>query len=269
MTGPLLRALGGADVAGTWSIGAEAWSVPAALVLAAAAVVLRRTRPGGLAGWDLVPALAAGVLPSLVHGSSGADGVDLARHVLPLAAAGGVLVVAAAGERLRPLGWSALGLLVLSLVAGLVRDPAGPVELLTVPAGTALLVAGAARMRRRPALGSWPWTGPAVLVGLVPSLVLSATGGSVLRVALLAVGTAGLLLVAVRLRWQAPVVLASLVLAAHAVVQLAPWVAAAYQVVPRWATLAVVGAVLLAVGARYEARVRDVVGLRRRVASLR
>lgn len=264
VVGPLLRALGGTGVAAT-----ELWSLPAALVLAGAALVLRTTRPAGAAGWDLVPALAAGVLPSLLHASSGQDGVDLLRHLLALVACAAVLVAAAAGERLRPLGWSALGLLVLVLVVGLARDPLGPVELLTVPAGAALLAAGALRMRRRPALGSWPWAGPGVGVALVPSLALSATGGSVLRVALLAVGAAGLLLVAVRLRWQAPVVLASLVLAVHAVAQLAPWVAAAYQVVPRWATLAVVGAVLLAVGARYEARVRDVVGLRRRVASLR
>lgn len=263
VVGPLLRALGGTDVA------TEVWSVPAALVLAGAAVVLRTSRPRGLDGWDLVPALAAGVLPSLLHASSGTDAVELLRHLVALAVCAAVLVAAAAGERLRPLGWSALGILVLVLVAGLARDLLGPVELLTVPPGAALLAAGALRMRREPALGSWPWAGPGVTVALLPSLALSAAGGSALRVALLAVGTAGLLLVAVRLRWQAPVVLASLVLAVHAVVQLAPWVAAAYQVVPRWATLAVVGAVLLAVGARYEARVRDVVGLRRRVASLR
>lgn len=264
VVGPLVRAVGGTDAAST-----ELWSVPSALVLVGAALVLRTSRPRGLGGWDLVPALAAGVLPSLLHASSGTDAVDLLRHLAALAVCAGVLVATAAGERLRPLGWSALGLLVLALVAGLGRDLLGPVELLTVPAGAALLAAGALRMRREPALGSWPWAGPGAAVALLPSLVLSATGGSVLRVALLAVGTAGLLLVAVRLRWQAPVVLASLVLAVHAVVQLAPWVAAAYQVVPRWATLAVVGAVLLAVGARYEARVRDVVGLRRRVASLR
>jgi len=77
------------------------------------------------------------------------------------------------------------------------------------------------------------------------------------------------LLAGVRWGRQAPVVVAAGVLTVHAVVQLSPFVALAYQAVPRWASLALVGLVLLALGARYEARVRDVVSLRRRVATLR
>ncbi len=103
----------------------------------------------------------------------------------------------------------------------------------------------------------------------MPSLVLATTAGPAARTALLTVGAAVVLVEGVRRRWQAPVLVAATVLAVHAVVQLSPFVALAYQAVPRWASLALVGLVLLALGARYEARVRDVVSLRRRVATLR
>ena len=160
-------------------------------------------------------------------------------------------------------------MLALATLLGASGGLDGPVELLTLPAAAALALAGASTMRRSPALGSWPWMGPAAALALVPSLVLATGVGPVSRTALLTVGAAVVLVEGVRRRWQAPVVVAATVLAVHAVVQLSPFVALAYQAVPRWASLALVGLVLLALGARYEARVRDVVSLRRRVATLR
>jgi hypothetical protein len=69
-------------------------------------------------------------------------------------------------------------------------------------------------------------------------------------------------------RLQAPLVIGSAVLVADAVVQLAPYLAAFYDVVPRWVTIGAVGLVLLAAGATYEQRVRDLRRVGRRVAGL-
>jgi hypothetical protein len=58
------------------------------------------------------------------------------------------------------------------------------------------------------------------------------------------------------------------VLAVDALVQLAPYLAAAYDVMPRWLTIGIVGLLLLASGARYEQRVRDLRRVGRHVARL-
>jgi hypothetical protein len=71
------------------------------------------------------------------------------------------------------------------------------------------------------------------------------------------------------MRWQAPLLIGALVLAVHAVVQLAPWLVAAYAAVPRWVSLGLLGALLLAFGARYERRLRDLRVVRVRVAGMR
>ena len=265
LAGPALRAFVGSQV--------EVWSVPSALVLAALAVVLSRPAWSGSGATGLVPwaglvALVVGTVPSLAVGA-GEGGLPLARHLGVVVLAGAVLVIRSRSARPGPLGWGATALLALATVLGATGGLDGPVELITLPAAAALALAGASTMGRSPALGSWPWIGPAAAMALVPSLLLATTAGPAARTALLTVGAAVVLVEGVRRRWQAPVLVAATVLAVHAVVQLSPFVALAYQAVPRWASLALVGLVLLALGARYEARVRDVVSLRRRVATLR
>ena len=265
LAGPAVRASVGTQV--------EVWSLPSAVVLAGVAVVLSRPEwvgsgAVGLAPWTGLVALVVGTAPSLAVGT-GEGALPLARHLGVVVLAGAVLVVRSRGDRPGPLGWGATAVLALAAVLGATGGLDGPVELITLPAAGALALAGASTMRRSPALGSWPWIGPAATAALVPSLVLATTAGPVARTALLTVGAAVVLVEGVRRRWQAPVLVAATVLAVHAVVQLSPFVALAYQAVPRWASLALVGLVLLALGARYEARVRDVVSLRRRVATLR
>ncbi len=279
--GPLLRALRGQELV-------ESWSLPAALVLAGAGVVALRRLPLGRTGpaWALVPALLVAVLPTLLVGSAGLAGADgtggifgwdeggvlLVRHLAVVVVAGSVLAwsVRCAQDRpLGPLAWTAVAALTAGLLLGLVRPSSGPVEALSVPAGLFVLATGLLRMSRLPALGSWPWLGPGLAVALLPSLALAVGEGSVPRTVPLAVAAAAAVVVGVTRGWQAPVLEGAGVLVVHALVQLAPWLGAAYDVVPRWATLALIGSLLLGVGARYEARVRDVVTLRRRVAALR
>jgi hypothetical protein len=69
-------------------------------------------------------------------------------------------------------------------------------------------------------------------------------------------------------RLQAPLLLGSGVLALDALVQLAPYLAAAYDAVPRWVTIGALGLLLLAAGATYEQRVRDLRRVGRQVARL-
>ncbi len=186
--------------------------------------------------------------------------------------AGSVLLWSVWDARTRPLGplaWTGVAVLAAAALLGLLRPSAGPVEALSVPAGAFVVAVGLVRMSRLPALGSWPWLGPGLAVALLPSLVLAIGAESVPRTVALALAAAAVVVLGVARSWQAPVLVGAGVLVVHALVQLAPWLAAAYDVVPRWATLALVGALLLGVGARYEARVRDAVSLRRRVAALR
>ena len=64
--------------------------------------------------------------------------------------------------------------------------------------------------------------------------------------------------VGLRLRWQALIAPAASCLCAVVLAQLEPYAVGA----PRWLTLAIVGALLIATGARYERRLKDARSLR-------
>ena len=85
------------------------------------------------------------------------------------------------------------------------------------------------------------------------------------------VGIAGLvvLVAGVRGRLQAPLAIGAAALAVDALAQLLPALAAAYDAVPRWTLIAAAGALLLALGATYERRIRDVRTLGRKFGGLR
>jgi hypothetical protein len=119
-------------------------------------------------------------------------------------------------------------------------------------------------------VGSWPALGPALAVGLLPSLLLALDDtGTAPRAAGLVVLAGGVVLAGARYRLQAPVVAGAVVLAVHAVVHLAPYVAAFYTQAGLWATLGSVGAVLMLVGASHERRIAQLRGVRLRLAALR
>jgi hypothetical protein len=157
---------------------------------------------------------------------------------------------------------------VLGASVGLARDVAGPAETLTVPLAALLLALGVQRMRRR-SVSSWHALGPGLAVLLLPSLLLASVVGGAWRVVALALVATAAVVAGLALRWQAPLLAGGAVLVVHAVVQLAPWLAQAYEALPRWLTLGLAGALLLALGARYERRLRDLRAVRVRVAAMR
>ena len=142
-------------------------------------------------------------------------------------------------------------------------------EAYTLPPALALLALGGYRLRTGRELRSWPALGPGLVLALAPSVVVAADGGPLLRVVVLALAAGGTVLAGAHRQLAAPVAVGGTALAAHAVVQLGPWLAELGTSVPRWTVLAVVGALLLLVGATYERQVTRLRAAAVRLASLR
>lgn len=127
------------------------------------------------------------------------------------------------------------------------------IEVYTLPLAALALVVGGIRLRRYPTAPSWTTVGPGLSAALVPSALATFSDDGLTRplvVLLVAVLTT---IGGTALRWQAPVVTGVVAAVLVAVAQLGPYVLLA----PRSLSLAVGGAVLLALGARYEQRRRD------------
>jgi len=159
-------------------------------------------------------------------------------------------------------GWPASILLTASSWVRLADAHVDTPEAYTVPPALLLLGFGLLRRHRDHQIGSWAAYSPALLLGLVPSLVRAVTDPGSTRPLLLGLAALAVLAVGVARRLQAPLVVGGVVLAVDAVVQLAPYLVAVYDAVPRWVTIGVVGLALVGAGATYERRVQDL----RRVA---
>ncbi|HSK27389.1 MAG TPA: hypothetical protein VK894_10820 [Jiangellales bacterium] len=232
--------------------------VAAAALVAAQVQPVRRDR-------DLRPGLEIGGAVAAVVALAWSTGAPW-WLAATLTLVGAALVVAAlvADDR-RWAGWP--GGLLLAAASWVRLSDAGvdDVEAYTLPSALALLVVGVLAMRRDPARASLPTLGPGLLLALGPSLVLSVQDPVSVRGLL--TGLAGLALVAagVALRWGAVLVAGGVVTAVLAVRHLTPVAAG----LPRWVLLGVAGAALLAVGATWEQRRRDVGAAARYVAALR
>ncbi|HEX2145963.1 MAG TPA: hypothetical protein VHG10_15800 [Glycomyces sp.] len=195
------------------------------------------------------------------------DGMNLYAPLGFLAYAIALAVAALATERgrighvLASCGAATAAQLLLTAYAG-----ASAVEYYTVPPAALLLGVGLWLLRRNPETGSWAALAPAVAVGFGPSLALALgpDGEPLRRIAVGAVALALLLLAANR-RWQAPLVLTTLVLTVLAVNE----IALAWSLVPKWAPLALGGAILITAGATLEQRRRDLARLSRSVKAMR
>jgi hypothetical protein len=178
----------------------------------------------------------------------------------------------------------AVALAVAASWTGLRLD-AGPPEVWTLPLAVLLLIQGQVRFEKftrtaaRPGgvAASWAAYGPGLVVLLLPSLYLnvlsavssSSAEGSILRQSGLILLAAAVLVVGARHRLQAPVLLGAGVLIVQAGVVLSPWIAELAGAVPLWGWLAAVGLALIVLGARYEARVRQLRMVRLRLGALR
>lgn len=265
--------------AASWRAGVAPFTAPAALVYAAALA----SASGAAAEWTpartallvLVVAAAAALLAARLGGS---------RTTVPVEAVGGALGlfavalavtdppmlalvlalcgVIAAGTALRterrPVGYAATALFVLAAWVRLAAWDVGTPEAYTLPVSVPALLVGALRRRRDPQASSWTAYGPGLAVTLLPSLVAAWADPHWTRPLLL--GTAALLvtLLGARHHLQAPLVLGGSALALVTLHELAPYVVQVTGALPRWAPPALAGLLLLALGATYEQRIRDV-----------
>ena len=273
-TGPrdLRAAAGAAAVACACGL---AWAGPASagwpahhaayvvLGVAAGAVALGLRAPGvdrsvEYAGYGAAaPAvfLAAGDAPSL-------------SVVLGLA---GVLAAAPALRADRRPG-AAYAATVLMIAASWVRLGASDVhvpEAYTLPVTAAALTVGWLRRRRDPAASSWAAYGAGLAATLLPSLLAAWDDPRWPRPLLLGAGALAVTLLGARHRLRAPLLLGGAVLVLDALHELAPYVVQMLGFLPRWLPLALAGVALLAVGATYERRLRDVRRVRGLVRRMR
>lgn len=211
-----------AGVAALWRSTETVAMELAALPAAGIAVVFAATRP-------VTASLASGLLGAILLA------VSLRPDRRPAAYAGIASVQLAA--------W-------IALFDGGVTAP----EAYTGPLSILLLAVGA--LRRRTGAGSWSAYGPGLLLTAVPSL-LEATGSGGLRTLLLGTAALALVLLGARSRLQAPLTIGAAVLLVLALNEIGPAVLGLLADLPRWLPPAVGGAVLLAVGATYERRLRD------------
>ena len=158
----------------------------------------------------------------------------------------------------RPAAWAAAALFALAAWVRLAAWGVTAPEAYTVPVSVPALVMGVLRRRRDPRASSWGAYGPALAATLLPSLAAAWTDAYATRPWLLGAAALLVTLVGARHRLRAPLLLGGSVLVLDALHELAPYLVQIAGVLPRWVPPALAGLLLLAVGATYERRLRDV-----------
>ncbi|WP_374387106.1 SCO7613 C-terminal domain-containing membrane protein [Streptomyces sp. D2-8] len=265
--------------AASWRAGVAPFTAPAALVFAAALA----SASGAAAGWPpartalpvlLVPAAAALLAARLgasratvpveaVGAALGLFAVALAvtdppMLALVLALCGVIAAGTALRAERRPVGYAATALFVLAAWVRLAAWDVGTPEAYTLPVTVPALLVGALRRRRDPQASSWTAYGPGLAATLVPSLVAAWADPHWTRPLLLGIAALLVTLLGARYHLRAPLVLGGSVLALVTLHELAPYVVQVTGALPRWAPPALAGLLLLALGATYEQRIRDV-----------
>ncbi|MET7379205.1 hypothetical protein ABZT08_10275 [Streptomyces sp. NPDC005526] len=170
--------------------------------------------------------------------------------------------VIAAGTAVRPdrrqAGYAAAALFVLAGWVRLASWGVATPEAYTLPVAVPALVVGVLRRRRDPLASSWTAYGPGLATGLLPSLGAAWSDPHWPRPLLLGAAALLLTLLGARHRLRAPLLLGGAVLALDALHELAPYLVQVTDALPRWVPPALAGLLLLAVGATYERRLRDV-----------
>ena len=265
--------------AASWRADVAPFTAPAALVHAAALA----SASGAAADWPpartalpvLVVAGAAALLAARLGGSrttvpveatGAAVGLfavaltvsDQPMLALVLALCGVIAAGTALRDGRRPVGYAATALFVLAAWVRLAAWDVDTPEAYTLPVTVPALLVGALHRRRDPQVSSWTAYGPGLAVTLLPSLAAAWADPYWTRPLLL--GGAALLvtLLGARHHLQAPLVLGGSALALVTLHELAPYVVQVTGALPRWAPPALAGLLLLALGATYEQRIRDV-----------
>jgi hypothetical protein len=252
----------------------ELWILPAALVLVATSMVWTRRRalPFWVARFGVPAAVALVALGSVVCLLALPGDGAAARLLVASAALCAAAIVAAVCNRVPvdAASWlSSVSALVVVGITGLATSAADPFELATAPLALTLIVSGVVALHRERAARSWPHLGPGIAVLLVPPLLADFGSTELWRVIALGVLSVIVVVAAIALRWQAPLVVGATVLIVHALAQSWPWIQGLYSAVPWWIWLGVGGIVLIAVAARYEHRVRNLRSFVGSIAALR
>ncbi|MFP3966854.1 hypothetical protein SMC26_31410 [Actinomadura fulvescens] len=182
---------------------------------------------------------------------------------------GGVLAFAVAlrADRRPAAGWVCSVLMVAAWWVRLGTSEITTPEAYTLPVSVALLVLGFLRRRSAETTpSSWAAYGPGLAATLVPSLLAAEPGDP--RALILAAAALAITLAGAWTRLQAPLVLGGAVLVLDAARQVAPYAMEAVVRLPGWFPVAVIGLVVLVVGATYEHRLRDLRRLRDAVTRL-
>lgn len=263
---PVLAAvavLAGGFAATHWPYLASGRGDAAGLTLALfAAGVLMAARVAGRNEVSRVTLEATAVLAGLVAAFLPTSGAVVAFTVTVL---GTALAVVATLNRDRDLaGWAAVGVLGVATLIRVVEDIRAP-ELYTIPAALLLVGAGVWRLRADEQAGSVRALSSGLVLGLLPSLLLTLDEPVSLRGALIAAAGLAVLGAGVGLHWAAPLVAGAATTAVLAVRHLGPVV----EGLPRWISLGTVGVLLLLVGITWEARLRDLRAASRYLTSLR
>ncbi|WLW56433.1 SCO7613 C-terminal domain-containing membrane protein [Streptomyces sp. YU58] len=255
------------------------FTAPAALAHATALACAT----GAAAGWTAastallvlaVPAVAALLAPRLdgprttvpVEATGAAAGLlaiglavtDPPLLALVLALCGVITAGTAVRPDRRPLGYAATALFVLATWVRLASWDIATPEAYTLPVTVPALLVGALRRRRDPRASSWIAYGPGLAATLVPSLAAAWGDPGWTRPLLLGAAALAVTLLGARHHLQAPLLLGGSVLALVALHELAPYIAQVAGTLPRWVPPALAGLLLLALGATYEQRIRDV-----------
>ncbi|WP_156366165.1 SCO7613 C-terminal domain-containing membrane protein [Agreia sp. Leaf335] len=252
----------------------EIWTLPAVLALIVTSVVWTRRRalPFPVAQLGVPSAVTLAGVSAVVCLVALPETNASTRLIVVSTTFVGV-VVAAAVRRSVPLDrvsrLTALSLLVVVGVTGLATGAAHPFELATAPVAVALIASGLIRLNRDAAARTWPHLGPGLGLLLVPSLLADVGSTDLWRVIALGVLTVAIVVVGIALRWQAPLIVGGVVLLVHAIAQSWPWIQGLYSAVPWWIWLGIGGALLVALAARYEHRVRNLRSFVGTVSSLR
>ncbi|MQY10496.1 hypothetical protein SRB5_06040 [Streptomyces sp. RB5] len=249
---------------------ATAWATGLAVAApAAAGLPAHQVAPVVL----LVPALASLLAERLKEPAVGPaiEATGAAAGLLALALAAGdaawlagalaLAGVVAAGTALRAerrwAGYASGVLFVCSLWARLAASGVDTPEAYTLPASLVALAAGWLRRRRDAEFSSWAAYGPGLAATLLPSLAAAWGDPHWQRPLLLGLAALAVTLLGARHRLQAPLLLGAGVLALDTLHELAPYVMQVVGALPRWLPPALVGVLLLAVGATYEQRLRE------------
>lgn len=213
---------------------------------------------GGLAIWRPRPELEVSAgLAAVVSAGAAIDAAadpstSLAIH-LTLA---GVLVGASAlvHPSRRPLAWLGGFLLAAATWVRFADLGVDAPEAYTLPSAVALVMVGLARLYRDPAADTSTALAPGLVLATTPSLLwLMVTDPVSWRAVLLGLGCLVLVMVGVRLRWNAPLLIGSVVGGLLVLRELAPYAAET----PQWVLIGLAGTALTVVGITWESRMRD------------